>query len=334
MAQGASARLIQPDPVLTNIMQDNSAQGGWLAPILCPVKAVPKDYVRYATQDAKTLLTNFAATMRAPGGRANLLPRPIKAWLTAAVTEDAVRVEYTQEDVENSMSPEEPAANAAMKILNALQYAIESRVAVLFHPDESHFTANVNKAAATGAWASTTARMAKDVTAAAIKVLQNTGNQPNYIRIPMGKWAGILDSDELKNNPSGFFNNWLQGALSKPGMFPDTFMGLKLLLGAPRYDATMTGALSPAFVWDDATYDLDDTVHVGYSPTLNGQAWSGEGNTFCGQFENQIDGSAFEARSYESPYFVEDHTTIVTGNVRRSDPTVFNANSVFAITGI
>lgn len=334
MAQGASARLIQPDPILTNIMQDNSAQGGWLSPILCPVKAVPKDYVRYATQDAKTLLTNFAATLRAPGGRANLLPRPIKAWLTAAVTEDAVRVEYTQEDVENSMSPEEPAANAAMKILNALQYAIEVRTAALFHPDESHFVANVNKAAATGLWATTTARIMKDVTAASIKIVQNTGNQPNYIRIPMGKWAGILDSDEIKSNPSGFFNQWLTGALAKPGMFPDTFMGLKLLLGAPRYDATMTGALSPAFVWDDGTYDLDDTVHVGYSPTLNGQAWSGEGNTFCAQFENQIDGSAFEARSYESPYFVEDHVTIVTGNVRRTDPAVFNQNSVFAITGI
>lgn len=334
MAQGASARLIQPDPILTNIMQDNSAQGGWLSPILCPVKAVPKDYVRYATQDAKTLLTNFAATMRAPGGRANLLPRPIKAWLTAAVTEDAVRVEYTQEDVENSMSPEEPAANAAMKILNALQYAIEVRTATLFDPDGANFTADVNKAACTGAWATTTARMMKDITHASIQILKNTGNQPNYIRIPAGKWAGILDSDEFKANASGFFNSWLAGAISKPGMFPDTFMNLKLLIGAPRYDATLTGALSPAFVWDDSSINLNDTVHVGYSPTLNGQAWSGEGNTFCAQFENQLDGSAFEARSYESPYFVEDHTTIVTGNVRRSDPAVFNVNSVFAITGI
>jgi hypothetical protein len=61
------SRTVQPDPILTNLMQDASAQGGWFAPVGIPVKQVAKDYVRWGKQDSQSLLSNFFETLLFPG---------------------------------------------------------------------------------------------------------------------------------------------------------------------------------------------------------------------------------------------------------------------------
>lgn len=323
MVLGPTARITQPDPVLSNVMQDNSRTGGWFSPILCSAKPIAKDYARWSTQDSKALLTNFMETLRAPGARANLIPQAIKSWATSVVSEDAVRSEYTAEDVANSVSPEVPRMNAAMKIQNVLMFALELRVATLYAP------ANVDadsKTAVSNVWSGSSSRIAYDVERAKEKVALGCGSEANYIRIPRGKWAGIIDSDEVKKNPSGFYNALLAG-------IPQEFMGLKLLMAGPRYDSTFSGAFSPTWLWDDTTLELDDTIHVGFSPTIAGQSWSGEGNAYAGQFENQLNGVAFQAQEYPDPYGPETGKMIVFGNVRRSLPEVMNTKALFALTG-
>lgn len=320
---------VQPDPILTSVVSDSSRNGGWLADILAPVKAVPKDYVRWRKQDTQSLLHDLLETIRRPGGRALLVSRPIQSWLTSSIVEDAVRSEYTDEDLRNSISPEEPRMNAALKVANVLRFAIEHKVAAIYDP--STFAA-ANKQAASGLWAGSTCESLYDVEYAKTVVAERGGVEPNFIRIPRKKWAGFVNSDEVKKNPQLIFGAFMGQVLS--GGVPPSLYGLRLLIGTPRYDSLPTGTLTPAFLWDSSTYNLDDTVHVGYSPSLNAESWDGMAPTFAGQFENQVDGSAFEATEYQSPTYVEDKTTIVVGNVRRSPAEVFNAELCFAITGI
>ena len=317
-------RAVQPDPVMTNVMQDNSTQGGWLAPILCSVKEVPKDFVRWSKRDAQSLLTSLIDTLRTPGGRATLLSLPIKSWLTSVVQEDAVRVEYTEEDVNNSVSPEYPRIDAALKILNVLQFATENRVGTLM-------TSCTHAFAAAGIWAGSTGRIAADLEKAKATVVQNCGFEPNYIRVPRLKWGAIISCDEILKNPS-FFYNPLYAALDAGASYPPEFSGLKLLMGVVRKDTTPTGSLTPGFVWDQGA--LGTTIHIGYSPTLQGERWDGAGQAYAQQFENQLDGAAYAAREYPSPHYVEDKTTIVTGNVRRSAPETMNPECVVQITSI
>ncbi len=328
MAYGPNQRALSPDPLLTNVMVDQSNNGGWKAPLLCPVKAVGKDYVRWGKRDAKTLLSNLMDTLRTPGARANLLTRPVTTWLTSIVSEDAVRVEYTEEDVANAVSSISPRLDSALKILNVLQYAQELRVAQLYDP--AGFAA-ANKTAAGGAWATTTSKSLSDIENAKAIVAERSGLEANYIRIPRKKIPGWLASDEISKNVQGVYSELMRGVISGGGV-PASILGLTIVVGTARQDTTPTGALTPGFVWDQG--NLASTAHVGYSPVLNGGSWSGDAPAFIGQFENQINGTAYAANEYLSPYFQEDGVHIVHGNVRRSLPEVFNAELCFAITSI
>lgn len=319
----------QPDPVLTNAVSSVAATGGWLADILAPVKPVPKDYVRWRREDAQSLLNDLLETVRKPGGRALLISRPTATWLTSSIVEDAVRAEYTEEDVKNSLSPEEPRMNCSAKVGNVLRFAIENKVASLYDP--STFAA-ANTTGAAGLWAGSTCKALDDVEYAKAVVAELAGIEPNFIRIPRKKWAGFVGSDHVSKNAQGIFGGLMAQVLA--GGFPMSLFGLKLLIGTPRHDSAPTGTLTPAFLWDSTTYNLDDTVHVGYSPSLAAQPWNGTDPTFAAQFENQIDGTAFEAGEYPSPNYPEDKTTIVYGSVRRSPAEVVTAALCFAITGI
>jgi len=310
-------------------MVDLSGQGGWIGPNLCAVKPVAKDYVRYSKQDAQTLLSNLMDTLRTPGSRANLLSRPVKTWLTSVIQEDAVRVEYTEEDVNNAINPREPAMDAAKKCLNVLQYAFELRIAQLFDP--STF-ASANKTAATGLWAGSTGKIIYDIERSVATVAELSGVEPNFIRIPRKKLAGMLASDEMLSNNQGVYLDILRQVVG--GGLPSSIAGLKILIGTVRQDTAPTGTFTPAFIWDSSTYNLDDTVHIGYSPVLAGGSWDGSSQAFVGSFENQINGSAFTASEYLSPYYQEDGVHIVHANFRRSLPAVINADLCFALTGI
>lgn len=320
---------VQPDPVLTNAVSSIASTGGWLADILAPVKAVPKDYVRWRREDAQSLLNDLLETVRKPGGRALLISRPTATWLTSSIVEDAVRAEYTEEDVRNSISSEEPRMNSAAKVSNVLRFAIENKVASLYNP--AGFAA-ANMDAASGLWAGSTCEAIFDVENAKAAVAENAGIEPNFIRFPRKKWAAFVNSDLVAKNPAGIFGGFMAGVLN--GGFPPTLFGLRLLIGTPRHDTAPTGTLTPAFLWDSTTYNLDDTVHVGYSPSLNAEQWNGIDPTFAAQFENQIDGTAFEAGEYPSPNYPEDKTTIVYGSVRRAPAEVVTAGLCFAITGV
>jgi len=327
MAYGPNQRQLNPDPLLTNVLVENANVGGWLGPMLSAIKPVGRDFVRYGKKDTKTLLSNFRSTLRAPGSRANLLPRTVIEWLTSLVTEDAVRVEYTEEDVAEAVSVAQPRVDAARQIANILMFGQELAVAELFKP--AAFAA-ANKTAASGLWAGSTAKSLYDVESAKAVVAERSGVEPNYIRIPRKKIAAWIGSDEIQKNPQGVYSEMMRGVLA--GGLPQTFLGLKILIGTVRNDTTATGALSPSFIWDRDT--LANTVHVGYSPTLAGGAWDGDSPAFVGQFENQMRGTAFAANEYLSPHFQEDGVHIVHGNVRRSAPQVFNAELCFAITGV
>lgn len=327
MAYGPNQRQLAPDPLLTNVLVENSNLGGWLARFLSAIKPVGKDYIRWGKKDAKNLLSNFRETLRAPGSRANLLPRTVIEWLTSIVTEDAVRVEYTEEDVANAVSSAQPKVDASRQIANVLMFGQELRVGALYDP--AVFAA-ANKTAATGAWASTTCKSVYDVEAAKAVVAERSGVEPNFIRIPRKKIPGWIASDEIQKNPQGVFSELMAGIMA--GGLPQKFLGLNVLVGTVRNDTTATGALSPSFIWDQG--NLATTVHVGYSPVLAGQAWNGDDPAFVGQFENQIGGTAFAANEYLSPTFQEDGVHIVHGNVRRSAPEVFNPELVYAITQI
>jgi hypothetical protein len=314
------SRSMQPDPVLTNLLQDNSNVGGWVAPILASVKQTSKDYLRWGKQDTQSLLSNLFETLRAPGSRFNLLPRPIRTWVTSAIQEDAVRVEYTDEDVTNSVNPEVPRMDSAMKILNVLQFATEVRVAALY---ASGNYAAANKAAATVAWTGAAGSIQSDTELAKLNVLKRSGLPANYIEIPPSKIPGIYSSTEIKllrvYNPNDILAN---------GGYPSSFFGLKLIIPGARNDTAPTGTFTPAFIWDDGV------VRVGYSPTLGGEAWDGSGQAFAVQFENQIGGSAYEVRERLDSDYEENRKHIVFGNVRRSLPEQMNPEVSFAITGV
>lgn len=310
-------RTIQPDPILTNLMQDSSAQGGWFAPVGCPVRQVAKDYVRWAKQDNQGLLGNFFETMRTQGKRYNLLPATVLSWATSSIVEDAVRVEYTDEDVKNSISPLVPAMNAARKILNVLQYATEARVQALFH-------GATRTTGASAAWSGSAGSVQSDINLAKISVLQNSGMPANFIVVPPSKAPGMLASTEIKNLQVFTHSDMLTN-----GGFPPTIFGLRLFVPGARYDTVPTGSFTPAFAWDT---NLE--AFVGYSPTLDGGYWSGDGQAFGIQFENQLNGSAFEARTRLDADYEENLIHIVYGNVRRSLPEVFNNDTLFRITSI
>lgn len=310
-------RSIQPDPILTNLMQDNSTQGGWFAPVGCPVRQVAKDFVRWGKQDAQSLLGNFFETVRTQGARYNLLPQPIISWVTSQVQEDAVRVEYQEEDVVNSITPLAPAMNSAMKILNVLQYATESRVQILFH-------GATKTAAASSAWNGTAGSIQADISTAKLQVLQNSGMPANFIVVAPSKVPGMLASTELKNLQIFTHSDMLTN-----GGFPPVVFGLRLFVPGARTDTVPTGTFTPAFAWDT---NLE--AFVGYSPTLDGGYWSGDGQAFGIQFENQLNGAAFEARTRLDPDYEENLTHIVYGNARRSLPEVFNDSVLYRITSI
>jgi hypothetical protein len=311
------SRTIQPDPVLTNLMEDSSMQGGWFAPVGVPVRQVAKDYVRWAKQDNQSLLSNFFETARSPGARYNLVPQPLLAWATSSIVEDAVRIEYTDEDVKNSISPLVPAMNAARKILNVLQYATEARVQALFH-------GATRTTGATSAWSGAGGSIQADISAAKLSVLKNSGFPANFIVVPPSKLPGALASTEIKN-----LQIFTHSDMLATGGFPPTMFGLRLFVPGARTDTTPTGSFTPAFAWDN---DLE--AYIGYSPTLDGGYWSGDGQAFGIQFENQLNGSAYEARTRLDANYEENLIHICYGNVRRSLPEIFNNDVVFRITGI
>lgn len=332
---GPDARTVQPDPVMTRTMIDESKNGGWLAPMLCGVQPVAKDYVRYFKEDAQAMLSSLDKTTRLPGMRANLIEQAKGEWLTETIAEDAVRSEYTEEQVANSPNPQRPRMNAAKRILNVLQAAWELRVATLLDPTNLTLTV-----ASAGDWAGSTSKLIQDIDDAAVKMSEASGLEPNFIRIPRKKWGKIITCDELKGaqNAGLYFDLMRQIATGGTG-FPDTFYNLKLLIGTSRKDTLPTGVFTPAFFWDDASLNLDDTVHVGYSPFLDGGEWNGEDQTYLGAFENQIafDGvntSPFDPQEYLDPYYPENGKHIVHSRFRRSAPKVFNANCIVGITGI
>ena len=325
MAFGPNFLNQRPDPVLTNVMRENSSQGGWLAPVLCGIRPVSADYVRHARQDDKSLLSNFMDTLRTPGSRANLLARPVKEWVTSLIQEDAVRVEYFEEDVRNSISPEEPAVNSAKKVTNVLQYAFELAVAQAYNPAN---WAAANKTAAGHVWNGSGTAIETDIENAVVTIAERSGLEPNYIRIPRKKWGGIKSCAEITGLRTG------QDPIEYQNGVPFRFFGLRILFGTPRQDTTSTGTFTPAFLWDKSTLNLDDTVHIGYSPFLNGGSWNGTDQVFLGCFENQTRGTAYAAAHRLDPNYEENGVHIVWGSVRRSLPEVFNADSAFAITTI
>ena len=325
MAFGPNFLTQRPDPIPTSVMRENSSQGAWQAPILCGIRQVSADYVRWAKQDDKSLLSNFMDTLRTPGSRANLLARPVKEWVTSLIQEDAVRVEYFEEDVRNSISPEEPTINAAKKILNVLQYAFELSVAQKFDP--STF-ASENKTSASHVWNGSGTKIEEEIDGAVVTIARRSGLPANYIRIPRSKWIGIKTSTEITGLRMG------QDPIEYQNGEPSRLFGLKILFGTPRQDTTSTGTFTPSFLWEQAALSLDDTVHVGYSPFLNGGGWNGSDQVFLGCFENQYRGTAYAANHRTDPNYEENGVHIVWGSVRRSLPEVFNAETTFAITGI
>jgi hypothetical protein len=310
------ARAVQPDPILTNLVQDSSNQGDWFAPVGCSVKQSAKDYVRWAKRNSQSLLNNLAETLRAPGARYNLIPRPDISWVTSSVLEDALRVEFTEEDIANAMSPDEPFNGAAMKILNGLQFATELRVKTLF-------AAAAHTAGASSAWSGDAGSIMADVEKAKLAVLLNSGLPANGILIDPAKAPGAFASTELKS-----LQIYQPNQLLTQGAFTPTLFGLRVFIPGSRIDSAPTGTFTPAFVWDTAE------AYVFYSPTLAGGAWSGDGQAFSVQFENQLNGAAYEIKRRLDADYEENLKHIVFGNVRRSLPELMNTDTLFRITGI
>lgn len=330
MAFGPNSSLLQPDPVLTNVVADSTKQGGWLAPRVCGVKLVPKDSVRWKKIDAKSMLSTFYSTLRTPGARANLVKQATYDWAVSVVEENAVRLEYTEEDVRQSMNPMEPRTNAAKKGGNILMYAQELLVATAFNPDNMP-AANLSPSEAD--WNGSGTKIVNDVETAKALHVKLSGVEPNFIRIPRLKLPGMLSCDEIAKNVQGLFADFFRSASANGGI-PTSFLGLQVVVGTTRWDSTPTGIFTPSMLWDNSTLKLNDTVHVGYSPVLNGGAWNGEDPIYLGQFENQIMGTAFAFNEYLDPYYQENGVHIVHGNVRRSAPEAINTNTLIAITGI
>lgn len=312
-----NATAVQPDPVLTNVMQDNSNNGGWVASLFAPVKQVGKDYVRWSKQDSQALLANLYKTVRTQGERYNVVPRGVLSWVTSQVSEDAVRAEYEDEDIANSMSPLEPAVNAAKKILNVLQYATESRVQALA-------AAATNTDAADAAWSGTAGTIQSDIELAKLAVLKNSGFPANFISVDPTKIGVALASTELKN-----LQVFTHADMLTSGGYPSTLFGLRLFTPGVRVDTVPTGTFTPSFVW------ADGFAYVGYSPNLAlSPSWSGDGQSFAIQFENQLNGSAYEARTRLDADYEENLKHIVFANVRRSLPELMNNNVLYRISGI
>jgi hypothetical protein len=329
---GPDDRTVQPDPVMSRVMVDSSKQGGWLAPQLCGIQTVAKDYVRFFKEDAQALLSALDKTVRLPGMRANLIEAAKGTWDVASIVEDAVRSEYTMEQVNNSPSPERPRMLAARRVLNVLQAAFELRVATLLDPDAMTLTFATQGTT----WAGASTKILSDIDKAAYTMSEACGLEPNYIRIPRKKWGGVVTSDEIaKNNANaGLYLALQQEIQNSPSGFPRTFAGLRLLIGTARRDTAPTGSFTPAFFWDSTALKLNNTVHIGYSPVLDGGEWDGEQQTYLGAFENSINGAPFDPQEYPDPYFQENGKMIVHSRFRRSAPKVFNANCCVAITGI
>lgn len=329
MAYGPNGEILQPDPVITGIMVDRSNLGGWIGEKLCAVKPVPKDFVRWAKRNVKGLLSNMMETFRAPGARANLIDRPTLEWLTSIIQEDAVRAEFNEEDIRNSVLSIEPRVSAVTTVLNVLKFAFELRVGQLYDPTAWDAA---QKLAASAPWNGAGSKILYDFRKAQEKFALNNGFEANFIRIPRGKLAGIYGSDEFQKTPNGTYVPMTQAYAADASGIPSNFFGLPLIVGTVRHDDTPTGPLTPALVWDKGA--LGSSAQLGYSPTLGGGTWDGVSPTFAACFENQINGSAFVGDEYLDPNFRENGVHIVHSNFRRSLPELINETAVIAITGI
>jgi hypothetical protein len=207
--------------------------------------------------------------------------------------------------------------DASMKILNVLQFATEIRAQALMH-------AAANTDAADAAWSGAAGTIQGDIGVAKTAVKKACGFPANGIMIPPSKLEGMLASTEVKN-----LRVFTEGGLLEKSGFPLSIFGLKLFSPGSRIDTVPTGTFTPGFVWDT---DLE--AFVFYSPTLNGGYWSGTGQAFGTQFENQLNGSAFEIKQRLDADYEENLIHIAYGNVRRSAPEAFNPACGYRITGI
>lgn len=331
---GPSNRDLQPDPIITNAMTEAAANGGWIADNIAPVKSVLKDYVRYGVRDAQTLLSALVEAMRAPGEMPNRLSRPITAWLTALIEEQALRVEIPREDFENSPSPEMPLMDAGVMIQNGLRAAIESLVKALLDPtDTTSFPltgAKIRQVSAAAPWTGSGTQIELSINQARIRALKNGGVAPNVIVIPPEVWPAVWATDEVQKAIGAGYR---QDGLDRNGGLPPMFFGLIPLVPGMRTDTVPTGTFTPAFVWG-AEADGSFTARLLYTPSPQGQAWNGSDPTALGQFENQTNGTAFEARQMPDPYYEMNGLTQVFGNVRRSAPKALNLDLAQLITNI
>lgn len=310
---------IMPDPVLTNVAANVWGGGGWIADLIAPVKQVPKDKYKFATWDKSVLDTRFEA-LRAPGARANMVPRPVKAYTEGLVKESSLRAEYTQEDIDNAISPDEPRITGTTRIINSLQYVVESRIHNRYL---SSGLPAANKTAAGALWTAGTTYIQKDIENAKLAFHKRSGIEANYLLIPRAVWPTFVYSPEIKG-----LRVYTESGLMTKGL-PDTpVFGLQLIVPGMRYDTAPTGTYTPAYVWNDVD------IWIGYSPALAGGGWSGDAPVFCGQFEARLTGDTpFAVREYQSPFFLEDRTYIITTDFRRQDEVV-NPELVYAVTGV
>jgi len=316
---GPNLSELLPDPVLTNVATDTWKNGGWVADRLAPVKRVPKDKYRWATWDASVLDVTYEA-VRSPGARANMVPRPAKTWSEGVIKESALRVEYSQEDIDNSISPDEPRVTGTQRIVNALQYLVEKAIHTKYLA--SGFAAG-NKEAAAAHWHESTTYIQSDIEDAKMKFFKRTGIEANYLLMPRHIWPIFAASSEIKT-----LRVYTEPGLLAKGLPEGPIFGLQLIVPGARYDTLPTGTYTPAFVW------TDNDVWIGYSPTLNGGTWDGVAPCAFGQFEATLLGeSPFAVREYQSPYFAEDKTYIITADFRRTAETI-NAEYAYAITAV
>jgi len=314
---GPNLNELLPDAVLTNVATNLWANGGFAADRLAGVKQVPKDRYKFSTWD-KSVLQHLFNTFRAPGDRANAIPRPAKAYTEGLIKENAIRAEYTQEDVDNSLTPDEPRVTATARIVNALQFVVENLV------HDKYLVAGLaaaNKTQAAAKWDAATTSIRKDVEKAKETFYKRTGIEPNYILMPRHVWTAFIISKEITDLRI-YTENMFRG---QDGRDVLPVFGLQPIVPGMRYDSAPSGTYTPAFVWGD------NDVWIGYSPAVNGGGWDGTAPTFLGQFEATLTGqSAFAVKEYQSPFFAEDKTFIITSDFRRTVETI-NAEFVHAV---
>lgn len=318
---GPGTRAIQPDPVYSNVMADSSRQGGWIADIVCPVKPVVKDYVRHSRSDHQTLLADLEETLLAPGGLPNKIGRPITSWLTSIILDRALRAEVPYVDIDNSPSPEIEPSNAARKIANGLRAVIEKLVYTLFLP--ASFDA-AHKEPAGAPWRGTGTSIEEEIGNADVEMIKNGGVPSNAIIIPPAKWPGFWASAEVRAARGFGFD---MEALARNGGLPSTVFGKRLYVPGSRTDTVPTGTFTPGMIWND------DTARLFYTSSPDGQPYMDDAPNFGKQFENQTDGTAFEAFTQDDP-LVMRRMLHVWGSVRRSVPELSNVDHAFCITGI